>query len=313
MIKTLRITSVAVVILAGVVIASIAGPASLLGFGVRGDAQMEKILNAPSAVDRFKEQHGDKPQDNQDTTPPLIRQAELLANIINPPATIAPAVRTPTKTGTATPATPLPPRTSAKFSLVGTSYSAHANESFAYVRLADNSYLWVRPGEAVGYLVVKEIRNGSILYWDGSQDVEMMVEATPETASLLEAGAASTPVVSELRGPSAVKTPGRPVEVTPSSVSARPVTRTPLPSPRLTEEDQQALGDLVERLKQMDTDPATRAKLIAELKSSRVSPEEAEKLEGMGEELNESQDALRDARRREFLRRLSAPRPTREE
>lgn len=313
MIQTLRITSVAVVILAGVVIASIAGPASLLGFGVKGDEQMEKILNAPSAVDRFKEQHGDKPQTNQDTTPPLIRQAELLANIINPPASTAPAVRTATKTGTGTPPPP-PPRTSAVFGLVGTSYSPNPNESFAYIRLADNSYMWIRPGEAVGHLVVKQIRNGSILYSDGSRDVEMMVELAPETASLLEAGAASTPIVSESRGPSAVRIPGRPAEVTPSSVSARPVTRaTPLPSPRLTEEDQQALGDLVERLKQLDTDPATRAKLIAELKSSRVSPEEAEKLEGMGEELNENQDALRDARRREFLRRLSAPRPTRDE
>jgi len=312
MIQTLRITSVAVVILAGVVIASIAGPASLLGFGVKGDEQMEKILNAPSAVDRFKEQHGDKPQTNQDTTPPLIRQAELLANIINPPASTAPAVRTATKTGTGTPPPP-PPRTSAVFGLVGTSYSPNPNESFAYIRLADNSYMWIRPGEAVGHLVVKQIRNGSILYSDGSRDVEMMVELAPETASLLEAGAASTPIVSESRGPSAVRIPGRPAEVTPSSVSARPVTRAPLPSPRLTEEDQQALGDLVERLKQLDTDPATRAKLIAELKSSRVSPEEAEKLEGMGEELNENQDALRDARRREFLRRLSAPRPTRDE
>ena len=312
MIQTLRITSVAVAILAGVVIASIAGPASLLGFGVKGDEQMEKILNAPSAVDRFKEQHGDKPQTNQDTTPPLIRQAELLANIINPPASTAPAVRTATKTGTGTPPPP-PPRTSAVFGLVGTSYSPNPNESFAYIRLADNSYMWIRPGEAVGHLVVKQIRNGSILYSDGSRDVEMMVELAPETASLLEAGAASTPVVSESRGPSAARTPGYPVEATLSSISARPVTRAPLPSPRLTEEDQQALGDLVERLKQLDTDPATRAKLIAELKSSRVSPEEAEKLEGMGEELNENQDALRDARRREFLRRLSAPRPTRDE
>ncbi len=311
MIQTLRITGVAVVILAGVVIASIAGPASLLGFGVKGDAQMEKILNAPSAVDRFKEQHGDKPQSNQDTTPPLIRQAELLANIINPPA--APVAHTPTKTGTVTPPPPPPPRTSAKFSLVGTSYSPHAKESFAYVRLADNSYMWVRPGETVGHLVVKEIRNGSILYSDGSQDAEMMVEAAPETASLLEAGTASTPIVSEPRGPSAMRITGRPVEATPTPASTRPVTRAPLPSPRLTEEDQQALGDLVERLKEMDTDPAARAKLIAELKSSRVSPEEAEKLEGMGEELNENQDALRDARRREFLRRLSAPRPTRDE
>ncbi len=312
MIQTLRITSVAAVILAGVVIASVAGPASLLGFGVRGDRQMEKILNAPSAVDRFKEQHGDKPQNDRDTTPPLVKQAGLFANIINPPA---PPVGQASATPQDIPQKRIvgPQVVSARFSLVGTSYSPNPNESFAYIRLADNSYQWVRPGEEVGRMVVKEIRNGSILYWDGSRDVEMMVELAPETASLLEAGAASTPVASGSGRPSAARTPGHPVEVTPSLVSSQSVTRArPSPSSRLTEEDQQALDDLVERLKQLDTDPATRAKLIAELKASRVSPEEAEKLRDLGEELNESQDALREERRREFLRRLSAPRPTRD-
>jgi hypothetical protein len=318
MIGTLRITSVAAVILAGVVMASVVGPVSLLGFGVRDDTQVAKFLDGPSAVDRFKERHGDKAQDNQDTTPPLVKQAELFANIINPPASAPAQTRSTPAPAPRRPKVPGPPAPSAQFGLVGTSYSPNADESFAYVRLADNTYQWVRPGDEIGHIVVKQIKNGAIVCWDGSRDAEMAVEPVPETASLLETGgAATTPVTSGFHPPAAVETRTHPMKVIPSSASSRlPAAGAPRPSPYLTEEDHQALGDLVERLKKLDMDPASRAaavnELISELKSSRVSPEEAEKLESLGQELNENDDKLREERRRELLRRLSSPRPARD-
>jgi hypothetical protein len=330
MIKTLRITSVAAVVLAGIVLASVLVP-SLVGFGVGGnggtkkivnmlapltrilpfgrdDEQVGKILNAPSAVDRFKEQHGDKDQSDQDTTPPLVKQAEVLADIINP-KTAAP-MQTPA-TSARIPERPvaLPPPSSAKFSLVGTSYSAsNPATSCAYVRLADNTYQWFRQGDQIAHYVVKEIRNGSVTCWDGSRNIEMPIEPVPDTASMLETGTAlPIPAAPALRQPVVGKVPGPPM--------TQPVTSTQdLPSANLSNEDQEALGDLVNRLKELDTDPTNRAaaanKLISEFRSSRVSAEEAEKLGDLGEELNGNKDSLKEERRREFLRRLSAPRST---
>ncbi len=333
MIKTLRVTSVAAVVLASIVLASVLVP-SLVGLGVDGnrgtkkivgmlapltrilpfardDEQMGEILNAPSAVDKFRERHGDKEQSNQDTTPPLVKQAELLANIINPPA----ASPSPVSPGPARniPVRPPPPPSSAKFTLVGTSWSpSNPAASFAYIRLADNTYQWIQQGEQVAHYVVKEIKAGSITCWDGSRDTEMLVEPVPDTASMLETGAASpVPVTSESRPSMIGRTPGQPV-AQPVASGQPALEARDVPSARLSPEDQEALGDLVNRLKELESDPTNRAaaanKLISEFRSSRVSAEEAEKLGDLGEELNENKDSLREERRREFLRRLSAPR-----
>src|SRR4030042_1874599 len=141
MIKTLHITGVAAVIIAGIGLASVLGflnPASLLhlSLGTRDDKQTEKILGSPSAADRFKALHGDKPDTGQGSTPPLIKQAEQFANIINPPAQPgAPVV--PTFPGPVPGKAIRPPIIpSSKFDLVGTCYSRNnSGGSFAYIRL----------------------------------------------------------------------------------------------------------------------------------------------------------------------------------
>ncbi len=310
MIKALRITSVLAVVSAIVVLALVAGPAWLVGLRGGNDERMNKILSAPSAVDRFKEHNGGKPQDSQDTMPPLVKQAEILAGIMKPPALVRPP---------ATPASVIPrpvvtPQVvTAKFTLVGTSYSRDdPRESFAYISLGDGTYQWVRQGEAVGHLIVKEIRKDSIVCWDGSRDAPMPVTPPPETANMLETARTSAkPVAGESRQAGG-KVVGRfvppPAAVTPSTSAS-----TPAPRGSLTEGDRQALGELADRLKQLGASPADKAaavnKLISEFRSSRVSTEETEKLEDLGKELNENKDRSRDARRHEFLRRLSAPRP----
>ncbi len=96
MIKTLRITGVAAVALAGVVLASVLGPASLIHWGGPDDQQMEKIVAAPSAVERFREQYGDKGHVDADQIPPLVRQAELFKDIIDPQLPAAGEAKTPT-------------------------------------------------------------------------------------------------------------------------------------------------------------------------------------------------------------------------
>ena len=321
MIKTLRITSVAAVILAGVVLASVVGPASLIGFGSRGDKQIEKILAAPSAVDRFKERHGDKDQASRDTTPPLVKQAELFSDGLKPRAATPVQPSTVTTRGAARPPV-IPQVVSANFEVVGISYSSIPGASFAYIHIpADQTYQWVQPGAQIGHVVIKEVRNSSILCWDGRQDVEMPVEQPPETASMLETGQAlstpAAPVTIPPRGGMVGRTLSRPV-IPPAAPSQPAAVPADASIANLSPEDQAAYNELVNKLKDMEMDPANRAaaakKLMDEFKSSRVSPQEAEKLGNLGAELNEDKEGAADLsnneKRREFLKRLSAPKPT---
>jgi hypothetical protein len=312
MIRTLRITSVAAVLLAGVVLASVLGPVSLISFGVRSDKQVKKVLDAPSAVDRFKEQHPDKDQ-SQDTTPPLVKQAELFADILKPrvptsaqaPATAARAAVRPSVT---------PPVVSANFNLVGLSYSPSPAFSFAYIRLPDQTYQWVQPGSQIGHIVVKEVRSDRIIYWDGRQDVEKMVEQPPETGSMLETGKAVPMLEAPApRQPTIGQAPSHPV-AQPAMASQPVATPADSTAAGLSPEEQQNLGDLAARLRELDKDPANRAaaqqKLIEEFRSSRVSTEEAKKLGNLGEELNGSKGSPKDDKWRERLKRLSGSRAT---
>jgi hypothetical protein len=207
MIKTLRVTSVLAVILAVVVLASVLGflrPTSFLPLraGTGGDKQTESILSGPSAVERFKTQYGTKPPDTKDT-PPLIKQAELLAGIINPPELPNPGVKPPGNMPlTPTPSVKPPVPISSKFGLLGTCCSSSPRSSYAYIRLPDKTVQWVGVGEQIGHMTIKEIRKDSVLCWDGTRDSEVPIEAIPETSSLLETAKAADTVSSTNAGDS---------------------------------------------------------------------------------------------------------------
>ena len=100
-------------------------------------------------VEQFTKNQGDRNQNRQDATSPLVKQAETLAGILNPSEPVASERKTPTRTqgGRRPPTVVKPVAASAKFTLVGTSYSASdPQSSFAFVRLADDSSQWVRTG-----------------------------------------------------------------------------------------------------------------------------------------------------------------------
>jgi len=192
MIKTLRVTSVAAVILAGVVLASVLGflrPASFLPLrvGPGSDKQTDNILKGPSAVERFKTQYGSKVPNSEDTTPPLIKQAELLAKIINPPEPSNTGVKLPGNLSPKPkPGGIKPPVVSSKFALLCTCCSSNPKASYAYIRLPDNTSQWVGVGDQIGHVTIKEIRKESVVCWDGKSESETPIEAIPETSSLLE-------------------------------------------------------------------------------------------------------------------------------
>jgi hypothetical protein len=323
MVSTLRITSVVVILLAGLVLVLVVGPRSLVpdllaGFAVRNDPEIERILTEPSVVDAWRDAHGDSPQSNQGATAPLVREAESFKNILDPPpAPVTAAAKRPAPAPRPS-AVVKPVPSSANFELIGTTVSA--DNSFAYIRLPDRTYRWVRKGEEIGHLRINEIRHGAIVCWDGHADVEMVTEPIPATASLLEA-----------EGSSASRADVRPSPVASASAGGRitgePVARPWTPESSVAQDDEMNdQEDLISRLRELQksgpwpSDPnaasedrdAVIKKLMAEYRSSRISPEEAKKVEDLGRELNESVDSSSAERPSDARRKLSIPRVIRQ-
>jgi hypothetical protein len=80
MIKTLRITSIVVALLGvGLFVFS-------AFFGFRSDSEIEEFLNAPSVIDKWKQEQGKKAKQGRKQESELVRQAGLFGKYINPPA-----------------------------------------------------------------------------------------------------------------------------------------------------------------------------------------------------------------------------------
>lgn len=193
MIKTLKITSIAVAVLAaGCVL-------FLLFFGLRDNQQIEQFLNSPGAVEKF-ENKASKTTKTQDTISPLVKQAQAFALRIDPPPPPKPPEppkpktvakkTTPEKRPTLTPKTTV----SAKFSLLGTCrYESSPEKSLAMLKTVAEGNKWLRQGQKIGHLTIHEIRDGSIvLYKDGKKNNEIFVPVQ-ETKSLLKSEADKIP------------------------------------------------------------------------------------------------------------------------
>jgi hypothetical protein len=91
--------------------------------------------------------------------------------------------------------------------------------------------------------------------------------------------------------------------------------------PSLNEGEHRAMSEIVDRLRQLQNLPgsdgnavteaerlALASKMIAELKSSRVSPQETRKLENLGDEATHDSERIREEHNRELLKRINAAR-----
>lgn len=296
MLRIARIVGVAALVFTGLVLASIKWPVHPLHLGLTQDREAKEFLEKDSAVTRFNSrQDNNEVSANQDKTPPLVKQAQILEEILNPRVAQAAPVSAPNARGPTLPVQP--PKSTAKFDLVGISYSvSDPGNSFAYIRLPDNTYQWIRQGSEVGHLTVKQVKSNAIVCFDGQRMNEMVVEPTIDTASILETGL-KVPALDRITGGN---------------------------SARLTGQDEAGLNELVHRLKQelqkegksnqadsnaVSAEKAAAAgKLITEYKSSQVGAEEAQNLEKLGEKLNGAKDNPVEEKRRELLRRMSQPR-----
>ena len=322
MVQLLRVIAVGVLVFAGLVLASVRWPIPHFRLGVWADHKAEIFLKAPSAVERFNERKTDETPDTQDKIPPLVRQAKALADILNPRAeAAAPPANTSKLPG---PQGPKPPPMSAKFEVFGISYSpTDPKNSFAYIRLSDNTYMWVQPGSTIGHQVVKEIKSGSITCLEGQKTSEMPVEMPLDTASILESSAAS-PAVAAPGLPGPVPSGGANLR---SELASRAIAAVnPSALSRLSPQEEERWSDLARRIKELGKgsksngddsntvvpDANAISQMISEFKSSRVSPEEANKLDDLGKQLNGTKEDPAAAKRRELLRRANLPRSSKQ-
>lgn len=130
-----------------------------------------------SAIERFKRSGGSSKKPNRNQSSPLVRQAQILAQYLNPPA--PPRKRSSlavSKTRNMVAQTPeiRPANTSPKFELHGISYRpSRPEDSMALVWQADTGRRWVRQGAQLGHITIAEINREGVLYSDGSGTQEM--------------------------------------------------------------------------------------------------------------------------------------------
>lgn len=163
---------------------------ALLAWAVRGtpdDPKVSMILRSPTVLERYKRSHGIDPNNRREEILPLIKQAQLFAQYLNPAP--APSVGPAIHTVRSDVPTPSFSSITAKFILHGTCYDPSQPEaSIALVWQpggGGGTFQWIKQGARLGHFVVEEIKPGSITYVGGGQTHEMKVQHSPAKWNLV--------------------------------------------------------------------------------------------------------------------------------
>jgi len=286
MIKTLRITSIVAVVLAGILFIF------PVVFGVRGDGPQ---LAGAGVIAKFKEATGNKAKESESQVSPLVKQAEAFALYMNPPPKPKPVVQALPVTPEIRPPAPVSP----KFTLVGVSfYQSHPEQSLAFIDEPGKGLHWVRQSGEVGHLIIEQVKDGSVVVRDGQRTFEIAIQQQPAGISLLEgAPSGATPIENIGASPVLVEPSANVVSTLPPPQEASE----PPPSPEVIAEEKAALDEFLAELASLqkgsksdkngsadsneEESAAAMEKLIGDLKATRVSAEEAKKLNGLGKEM----------------------------
>ena len=286
MIKTLRITSVVAAILAGVFFVF------PVVYGVRSNERIDEFLKLPSVKDKFENAAENKAKAGESRVSPLVEQAEAFALYLNPLKTTVQKTSTGSKTTNISGKVSVTP----KFKVFGTIYFAGNPElSQALIDEPGRGRHWVRQSSNVGHLLIEQVKDGVVVVKSSEKTFEILVEEKPETNILNRSSPVSTQKSSPSRARSSLPSSGR---IT--AGVTRPISK--LPKPDTSEDNGEKMGELVNKLKDLQRDSksdkttpglgsedraARIEELISKFKSTRVSAEEAKKLGNMGEELKD--------------------------
>jgi len=330
MIKTLRITTIVAALLAVVFfIFSVV-------YGVRKDPAIEEFLSSPTVLEKFAKDTQRKPQRKASQLSPLVKQAQAFALYLNPPPPPKPARPASPVASVPKPSIPRPRGTvSAKFKLIGTSVNESKPEfSLAFIDEPGKGLHWVRQSSKIDHLIIEQIKDGIVVVRDGQRTFEVATENRPTTPRLLDTGddspaATTSPITSTSSTstrPRATVVTTRPPRPSTGASASTPKVSTSMPT---AQDENAALAALMEKLKKLhqqgpsgqgDAPAAAREaealeKLISTLTGSRVSAEEAQKLDDLGKQLNERQQDSNQLGRPDSSDnappRYAPPRPTR--
>ncbi len=311
MIKTLRITSIAVAALAVVFLVS------SVVFGFKGNSEIEEFLNKPGAVAAFTKARGAS-SGGSDKADPLVKQAQSYAHFLNPPAPeravakIDPRDLLPKNIE---PAKPQP-----KFKLVGISYcQGDPSESLAFVDEVGKGSHWVRVDATLGHLKIEEINEDSVVVSSGDEQMTLTADSGPvSVSSTLETdGDSVASRVAAMRAGNTGSSPAKAItDATRSNgskntnapapnvaASSRTASR-PRPAPPAVDPAERAkMEELISQLRgvqnSLNTEKSGRKPLSEAEKAARidelmknakpsthVTPDEAKKLDDLGRRLN---------------------------
>ncbi len=297
MINTLRITGVIAVLLAGVLFVF------PVVFGVRSDQKVNEFLGSPGARERFEKAAENKAQNKEDRTSPLVQQAEAFALYLNPPKPASGVIAKQEKT---TGLLPPPPGVSPKFKVFVTTYFPDNPEmSRALIDEPGRGRHWVNQSNAVGHLVIAQVKDGIVVVKNNGETYEVAVEKNPAPAAATPASTAAPTVLTQRDIIS------RSRAVPPAAANMPPLT-TPavagvIPQPPASPERDAKLQELARQLIDVqrnsasssgaalsDAEKTARAqelitKYRAAQRSVRVSPKEAKELGALGEESQQTQ------------------------
>ncbi len=290
MIKTLRITSIFVVISAVVFLVF---PAV---FGSRGDNDIELFLKSPGAIEQFNIAKVDRDKEKQDQMSPLVKQAQDFALYLNPPPKPTPQLPSPQVD-----VPRMPPKVTPKFRLIGTSYyDLRPEQSLALIDEPGKGFRWVEQSEEVGHLVFEQIKDGVVVLKDGQKTFEITADR-PAKKSL----------VKNLLGNTTSEPPSLTLETLVRSETSEantvaagnePPASPPLPvvdekTAALMEEFMSRMKDMQSKAETNEADKERRVegnaemmeKFISDLQAMRISSEESKELGDLGEELKSVQ------------------------
>ena len=238
--------------------------------------KIEKLLEEPTAVEKFQKEKGDRATDKSGQTSPLVKESRDFALYLNPPAA-KPSIRKPVVSRGKPSAQPTvaakPSSVSVKFSVIGTSYFDAAPElSLALIDLPGKGLRWVRQGDKIGHMLLEEVKNGYIVVSDGGSKSELYPERL-EKRSLVKNDSSGKNFTT---GKSSMTT----------TLSAEEPSK---PAAEVSEADrQQFIEEFTAMMKAFEEgkDPMSALEDGNDPNESTVSEKESEKLEELGDELD---------------------------
>jgi hypothetical protein len=198
MIKTIKILAILLVVFAVVAL----GLSVVLG--VRPDPARGAVLAQPGVVEEFKKSATAVPSEKQ--TSPLVVQAQKLERRINPPPPPKPPEGQQANGQKAAPSVPAPPPPP-KFDVIATCVNpVDPAKSYALLSQPGKGTFWVKAGDEVSRMVIKQILDGKIVDGDGR---EYLVPRT-QRVSLLKPGSPVPPGYESYRAPASSGTAVQP-------------------------------------------------------------------------------------------------------